>query len=66
MEKDALEVHLVALTDVLQVPLRIVIIDISPIAEPNIHTIYESPEAFPVVPHVTLLYRPGHYDIIYQ
>ncbi|XP_047052429.1 OVARIAN TUMOR DOMAIN-containing deubiquitinating enzyme 1-like [Lolium rigidum] len=66
MEKDALEVHLVALTDVLHVPLRIVIIDISPIAEPNIHTIYESPEAFPVVPRVTLLCRPGHYDIIYQ
>jgi hypothetical protein len=65
MHKDAFEVHVVALTDVLQVPLRIVNVDISKIAEPNTH-IYESPDASPSVPCVTLLYRPGHYDIIYQ
>ncbi|KAM0867477.1 hypothetical protein ACQ4PT_041982 [Festuca glaucescens] len=60
------EVHLVALTDVLHVPLQIVIVDISPTEEPNTHIIYESPEALPLVPCVTLLYRPGHYDIIYK
>ncbi|XP_051200468.1 OVARIAN TUMOR DOMAIN-containing deubiquitinating enzyme 1 isoform X2 [Lolium perenne] len=64
MHKDAFEVHVVALTDVLQVPLRTVNVDISKIAEPNTH-IYESPDASPSVPCVTLLYRPGHYDIIY-
>jgi hypothetical protein len=68
MNREALHVHLVALTGVLHVPLRIVNIDISGIAEPNTHIIYESaesPDALPLVPCVTLLYRPGHYDIIY-
>jgi hypothetical protein len=64
MYKDAFEVHVVALTDVLQVPLRIVNVDISRIAEPNTH-IFESSDAAPSVPCVTLLYRPGHYDLIY-
>ncbi|KAK1610552.1 hypothetical protein QYE76_034225 [Lolium multiflorum] len=64
MHKDAFEVHVVALTGVLQVPLRIVNVDISRIAEPNTH-IFESSDAAPSVPCVTLLYRPGHYDIIY-
>ncbi|KAM0867475.1 hypothetical protein ACQ4PT_041981 [Festuca glaucescens] len=60
------EVHLVALTDVLHVPLQIVIVDISATEEPNTHIIYESPDDLPLVPCVTLLYRPGHYDIIYK
>uniref|UniRef100_R7WF28 Ubiquitinyl hydrolase 1 n=1 Tax=Aegilops tauschii TaxID=37682 RepID=R7WF28_AEGTA len=50
--------------DAQQVPLRVVNIDVSPIEEPNIHIIYESPDSS--VPTVTLLYRPGHYDIIYE
>ncbi|KAM0867467.1 hypothetical protein ACQ4PT_041979 [Festuca glaucescens] len=66
MRAEGDEVHLVALTDVLHVPLRIVIVDISGIEEPNTHIIYESTDALPLVPCVTLLYRPGHYDIIYK
>jgi ubiquitin thioesterase protein OTUB1 len=66
MRAEGDEVHLVALTDVLHVPLRIVIVDISGIEEPNTHIIYESPDDLPLVPCVTLLYRPGHYDIIYK
>lgn len=65
MSKDATHVHVTALTDVLHVPLRIVNVDISGTTEPNTHVIYESPEGLPSVPCVTLLYRPGHYDIIY-
>uniref|UniRef100_M8BYY9 ubiquitinyl hydrolase 1 n=1 Tax=Aegilops tauschii TaxID=37682 RepID=M8BYY9_AEGTA len=64
VEEDAQQVNLTALTNVLQVPLRVVNIDVSPIEEPNIHIIYESPDSS--VPTVTLLYRPGHYDIIYE
>ena len=63
MQEDAHQVNLTALTDVLHVPLRIVNIDNSEIVEPNTHIIYESPLLF--VPCVTLLYRPGHYDILY-
>ncbi|KAM0834656.1 hypothetical protein ACQ4PT_063453 [Festuca glaucescens] len=66
MQAEGDEVHLVALTDVLHVPLQIVIVDISASEEPNTHIIYESPDALPLFPCVTLLYRPGHYDIIYK
>ena len=64
VKKDAQQVNLTVLTNVLQVPLRVVNIDVSLIEEPNIHIIYESPDSS--VPTVTLLYRPGHYDIIYE
>ncbi|KAE8807370.1 hypothetical protein D1007_16428 [Hordeum vulgare] len=63
-KEDAEQVNLTALTNVLQVSLRVVNIDVTLIAEPNIHIIYESPDSS--VPTVTLLYRPGHYDIIYE
>ncbi|KAM3211737.1 hypothetical protein ACQJBY_065072 [Aegilops geniculata] len=63
MKEEAESVNLFALTDVLQVPLQVVYIRDKP-TEPNTHIIYELPESS--VPTVTLLYRPGHYDIIYE
>lgn len=62
--RDAQQVNLIALTNVLQVPLRVVNIDVTLIEKPNIHIFNESPDSS--VPTVTLLYRPGHYDIIYE
>ncbi|XBI10840.1 hypothetical protein VPH35_138012 [Triticum aestivum] len=49
-KKDAQQVNPTALTNVLQ--------------EPNIHIIYESSDSSVLT--VTLLYRPGHYDIIHE
>ncbi|XP_044433384.1 ubiquitin thioesterase OTUB1 isoform X2 [Triticum aestivum] len=63
MKQEAEHINLFALTDVLQVPLQVVYIQDKP-TEPNTHIIYESPDSS--VPTVTLLYRPGHYDIIYE
>ncbi|CAM0910377.1 unnamed protein product [Alopecurus aequalis] len=65
MDKEAEQEAPFALTDVLRVPLRIVYIAMSGNVEPNTHIIYESPH-LPLVPCVTLLYRPGHYDILYR
>uniref|UniRef100_A0ACD6AHZ8 Uncharacterized protein n=1 Tax=Avena sativa TaxID=4498 RepID=A0ACD6AHZ8_AVESA len=62
MSAEVEHVHLTALTDVLHVPFQIVNVDISDTVEPNIHIICESS----LVPCVTLLYRPGHYDILYK
>uniref|UniRef100_A0ACD6A0Z4 Uncharacterized protein n=1 Tax=Avena sativa TaxID=4498 RepID=A0ACD6A0Z4_AVESA len=62
MPEEVEEFHVVALIDVLHVPVRIVNVDISDTVEPYTHNIYESPDALPCV---TLLYRPGHYDILY-
>ena len=63
MKQEADSVNLYALTHVLQVLLQVVHIWDRPI-EPNTVIIYESPDSS--VPSVTLLYRPGHYDIIYE
>lgn len=60
MKEEAEGVNLFALTNVLQVPLRVVYIRDKP-TEPNTLIIYESPDSS--IPTVTLLYRLGHYDI---
>ncbi|KAE8807372.1 hypothetical protein D1007_16430 [Hordeum vulgare] len=63
MKEEVEHINLFALTSVLQVPLQIVNI-YDKRTEPNTLIIYESPDSS--VPTVTLLYRPGHYDIIYK
>lgn len=79
MDEESDHVHIVALTDALQVPLRVVYLDRSaspgghggPGAGDEAHVDMHDfvPEglagAAPVDPSVHLLYRPGHYDILY-
>jgi ubiquitin thioesterase protein OTUB1 len=80
MGEESDEVHIVALTDVLQVPIRVLYLDRSvdsgdPTAVNHHDFVPEalsaavangSKPASAVEPHVQLLYRPGHYDILYQ
>lgn len=71
MGEESDHVHIVALTDALRVPIRVVYLDRSEGeggggGAPNTHDFAPS-EGAEVVgpPAVHVLYRPGHYDIIY-
>ena len=60
---------IVALSDALGLPLRVLYLDASTLggegAEPNaLEFVPESVAG--AEPRVTLLYRPGHYDILYH
>ncbi|KAK9865089.1 hypothetical protein WJX84_008709 [Apatococcus fuscideae] len=84
MGEESDHVHIVALTDALQVPIRVVYLDRSlnimaggfgggdDSAQVNHHDFFPEPASpatsaasRPTVPRVHLLYRPGHYDILY-
>lgn len=73
MGEESDHVHIVALTDALGVPIRVIYLDRSEGGEedgaPNTHDFApsESKEggAGGGLPAVHVLYRPGHYDIIY-
>lgn len=69
MGEESDHVHMVALTDALQVPIRVVYLDRSQGGDgedgaPNTHDFAPS-EGEGKPPAVHVLYRPGHYDIIY-
>jgi ubiquitin thioesterase protein OTUB1 len=75
MGEESDHVHITALTDALGVPVRIVYLDRSggsseDLLEINHHEFL--PESAPNVAEsdksdlLTLLYRPGHYDILYR
>ncbi|KAK9865354.1 hypothetical protein WJX84_003445 [Apatococcus fuscideae] len=59
MGEESDHVHIVALTDALQVPVRVVYLDRS------LNVMAATATAKPLIPRVHLLYRPGHYDILY-
>lgn len=61
MYRDCDQIQIVALTRALAVPLRIVYLDQSEGDSPTIHT-FEDAEGKEAV---VLLYKPGHYDLIY-
>ncbi|KAJ7545426.1 hypothetical protein O6H91_09G119500 [Diphasiastrum complanatum] len=73
MGEESDHVHITALTDALGVPVRVVYLDRSlgdsgKVAEVNHHDFIPASSPSPeksAVPPVTLLYRPGHYDILY-
>ena len=61
MNKDADEVHLVAISRILGLKLSVAYVDGSEGRSAKIHEFGD-----PTSPiHVSLLYRPGHYDLIY-
>eukprot|EP00250_Pteridium_aquilinum_P033915 c6635_g1_i1 orf=85-921(+) len=75
MGEESDHVHIIALSDALGVPIRIVYLDSSvgdggKNVEVNFHdftpseSLLSEPET--VKPPVVLLYRPGHYDILYE
>eukprot|EP00897_Mesotaenium_endlicherianum_P003356 jgi/Mesen1/3048/ME000018S02355 len=74
MGEESDHIHITALTDALGVPIRVVYLDRSTSgsdsSDVNNHDFFpESPSdslLAPNVPYIHLLYRPGHYDILYK
>lgn len=72
MEEEADQVQIIALTETLQVPLRVVYLSPSPFAEAggaggsdvDAHP-FQPDRHLEGVSTVHLLYRPGHYDLLY-
>lgn len=78
MGEESDHVHITALSDALGVPIRVVYLDRSSCdaggTSVNHHDFVPTSEALPNTapggseaskPYITLLYRPGHYDILY-
>ena len=78
MGEESDHVHITALSDALGVPIRVVYLDRSSCdtggVSVNHHdfvpTVGENPNTSSssgtISPFITLLYRPGHYDILYK
>ena len=62
MAKESDHIHVIALSEFLGVCIRVVYMDRGEGGTVNHHDFPE--DGGP--PHVTLLYRPGHYDILYS
>lgn len=61
MYKEADHIHISALTGALGVPVGVVYMDRGEGSEVNEHVFPEGSD-----PMIYLLYRPGHYDILYK
>ena len=64
MGKESDEIQLVALSTYFEVNLKVVYVDQSPGNTPKVHN-FDFAKSHPSI-SMTLLYRPGHYDILYQ
>ena len=62
MYRESDHIHIIALTNALSVPVGIIYLDR---ANQDTVTVHKFPENGPE-PQITILYRPGHYDIIYK
>lgn len=60
MGKESDHIHITALTQALGVPVQVVYMDRGE-GNTNLHVFPEDSK-----PSITLLYRPGHYDILYS
>lgn len=63
MDRECEQVQIIALTEMLQIPVRIEYLDGRPLADGEHLTQLCFPEG--VESQIVLLYRPGHYDILY-
>ena len=74
MGEESDHVHIIALTDALKVPIRVFYLDRSNTMTVGRESLsnavtthqFTPSECFPDVFYVTLLYRPGHYDLLYS
>ncbi|CAG2250807.1 ubiquitin thioesterase OTUB1-like [Mytilus galloprovincialis] len=61
MGKESDHIHITALTQALGVPVQVLYMDHSEGSKCNLHVFPEDSK-----PSITLLYRPGHYDVLYS
>ena len=68
MSRESDNIHIIALTKAAAVPLRVIYMDHSEQSTLTIHdfsaTDEETNASFE--PMITMLYRPGHYDLLYE
>ena len=62
MYRESDHIHITALTNALNVPVGIVYLDRGNQDQVTVHSFPEEGQT----PNITILYRPGHYDIIYK
>jgi ubiquitin thioesterase protein OTUB1 len=60
------QIHIVAICNAIGVTCKVVYLDSSSTDVLNTHTISPMNEELPGAPVICLLYRPGHYDILYE
>lgn len=69
MGEESDHVHIIALSDTLGVPIRVVYLDRSScetgVVSINHHDFIPVGASAGTKPYITLLYRPGHYDVLY-
>jgi len=61
--KDADQIHIMALVGLLQVSVKVSYVDLSPGNSANVHNFGDEWKQGEI-PHINLLYRPGHYDLL--
>jgi ubiquitin thioesterase protein OTUB1 len=67
MDQEADHIHVIALTKALKVPVEIAYMSGSDAMEQvNFHEFYPDEEVAKGLKPLVLLYRPGHYDILYR
>ena len=67
MARESDNIHIIALTKAAAVPLRVVYMDRSPQSTLTVHDFSATDEANEKFqPMITVLYRPGHYDLLYE
>jgi ubiquitin thioesterase protein OTUB1 len=59
------QIHIVAMANGFVITVRVANLDVSE-TRLNFHDISPMDSALPTIPIVSLLYRPGHYDILYE
>lgn len=68
MARESDNIHIIALTKAAGVPIRVIYMDRSEQSSLNTHDFAarddDSNETFQ--PMITMLYRPGHYDLLYE
>lgn len=68
MARESDNIHIIALTKAAVVPIRVIYMDRSEHSSLTIHDFAATDEEVngTFVPMITMLYRPGHYDLLYE
>jgi ubiquitin thioesterase protein OTUB1 len=68
MARESDNIHIIALTKAAIVPLRVIYMDRSQQSSITVHDFAGTDEDINETfqPMITMLYRPGHYDLLYE
>ncbi|CAF1524539.1 unnamed protein product, partial [Didymodactylos carnosus] len=66
MARESDNIHIIALTKAAQVSLRVIYMDRSETSQLTTHDFSHNDNEQAFQPMITFLYRPGHYDLLYE